>query len=497
MDNLVLYRADGASSFNLGSWLRADPGPDFGETDLIKAAFAENPAVDGAVLAFETINHRPFTIPLRIASHSAWGGLQGAEAQLRQLARPGAYIDLQLDGVASAEVVRFDVLAGRYELTHDVRMAQQLDRREGTLKLDVQPFGYWPTMILLASAASVGLPGQLAIPQPIIGDIPGQAIVSVQPTVGTSYPSGTWYPDMLGWSLSAAPSMTGLLAGGSWTVFGTGVGAATVFGDTKAPTPTVFAQIYKTTDAASWNGLAVYSITSSFEPAFRGLFRAFAYVKWAPSTVLKAQMTMDVIPLTGDTADRPIASANPIATVVPDGGASMFVSPSPAYQILDLGLQTIPALASGYPNTSKLRLWFSTATTTPATTTVTLGGVVLLPVERSAGILADGLAQPTIYQINSSSKENRFVADGVEGLLLHSAQTAVDIGTAYFPDYDLQARHRGVFPMVGASTTRLDLIAGSRKWAASGATAPVVHSAPLFASVAVKYRPRFTFMKGL
>jgi hypothetical protein len=497
MDNLILYRADGASSFNLGSWLRADPGPDFGETDLLKANFSENPAAEGAELAFETVNHRPFTIPLRIASHSAWGGLQGAEAQLRQLARPGAYIDLQLDGVASAEAVRFDVIAGRYEVTHDVRMAQQLDRREGTLKLDVQPFGYWPTMILLASSASVGLPGSLDIPNAsIVGDVAGQAQVFVQPTVGTSYSSGTWFPDMLGWSLAGRPSLPGLLGGGSWSTFGVGVGVATRFADSLAPAATVFQQFYPV-GATGWQGLAYWQVASALEPAFRGLFRTFAYVKWSPSTVLCAKLTADVIPDTAFVPDRPIGSAAPVASLVPDGGGSMFVSPSPGYQLLDLGLQSLPALASGQTSLSLLRLWFNAGTNTAATSVVTLGGVFLLPVDGAAGVVPAGLAQPTIYQINSSSKNNKFIADGVGQLLLHSRQVTGDVGTGYQPDYNMMSRHFGVFPAVGASTTRLDLIAGSRKWAASGATAPIVHSAPLFASVAVKYRPRFTFLKGL
>jgi hypothetical protein len=50
-------------------------------------------------------------------------------------------------------------------------------------------------------------------------------------------------------------------------------------------------------------------------------------------------------------------------------------------------------------------------------------------------------------------------------------------------------------PALSSSTTRVDLTAGPRKWKASGATAPVVHSAPMFASAVVLHRPRFAFSR--
>src|SRR6266576_3552960 len=113
-DSWVLYSA-AASPFQLASYVRVDDGIDFGEADLFKANFSENPAAEGAALAFESVGKRAFSFPLRIASGGSGMSLQTMESLLRLYARPNSYIDLQPDGVPSAESVRFDVLAGRYE----------------------------------------------------------------------------------------------------------------------------------------------------------------------------------------------------------------------------------------------------------------------------------------------------------------------------------------------------------------------------------------------
>jgi hypothetical protein len=119
------------------------------------------------VLAFENVGVRKMEFPLRVASIGApFNGAAGVQAWFRTLARPGATLDVQLDGVATADAIRFDVGAGRFELGGwNTHLFTQLDRFEGTLKLDTQPLGYLPTTILLASAASIGGPCVLTIPR--------------------------------------------------------------------------------------------------------------------------------------------------------------------------------------------------------------------------------------------------------------------------------------------------------------------------------------------
>src|SRR5438132_820566 len=56
-DWYILTGPDGRT-VNLGSYVRADPGPDFGSKDLLKAVFAENSFVEGGQLAYETVGVR-------------------------------------------------------------------------------------------------------------------------------------------------------------------------------------------------------------------------------------------------------------------------------------------------------------------------------------------------------------------------------------------------------------------------------------------------------
>jgi hypothetical protein len=64
--------------------------------------------------------------------------------------------------------------------------------------------------------------------------------------------------------------------------------------------------------------------------------------------------------------------------------------------------------------------------------------------------------------------------------------------------------YRGDFPIIGASTLQLDLVGGARpltKRASAAATAPPelppVNSAPMYATAAVFYRPRFVFVRSI
>ena len=84
------------------------------------------------------------------------------EGMLARAAMPGAIVGVQPENVPSAQAVYFDVIDGRYETEHNI-FHNRIGVRKGTLYLDTQPYGYWPTEILLASAASVGWSGALAV----------------------------------------------------------------------------------------------------------------------------------------------------------------------------------------------------------------------------------------------------------------------------------------------------------------------------------------------
>src|SRR5437870_1434147 len=118
------YRlTQGGTTLDLGSYVLADPGPDFDPAAVLAGKFTENPYADGGQLVYEDSTTRTFKFPLRIASSAAFtGGLEGLEQLLRALARPRAIIDLQPEGLAAGNSVRFDVLQGRVDPAYSVYM---------------------------------------------------------------------------------------------------------------------------------------------------------------------------------------------------------------------------------------------------------------------------------------------------------------------------------------------------------------------------------------
>lgn len=486
MDSYLLTGPDGRV-VNLGSWLRADPGPDFGAKDLLKVDYSETPAVEGGVFGFEAAGVRRMMFPVRLASLGAFGGLAALESTVRALARPGAVLDLMPDGVATADAVRFDVLAGRLEEDYDLRV-HRVGRRDSTVKLEVGPFGYSPTWITLASAASVGLPGVLTIPNAsITGDVAGLAELVVAPTSATSYAAGTWLTDMLGWSLAGRGSFAALIPASaiSSSIAGGLVGEPFVAGSQVV-------NVFPSPTQAGWTTVAFATIGAGLEPAYRGRFRAFAFVKLTPSQALPWTLSMDAVG--GPIVGAALGSAQPVATLAPavSSGVGFGAQPSPAYNLVDLGELTLPPAGSGLAQDLRLRLWANPATSNVgvATPVVGVGGFYLLPLDGAAGILARGLAQPTI----STPSVGRLALDAFARRSLIGAPTG-DLATT-LPVADALVHHRGGRPLVGASTLQLDLLGGHR-FTGSGATAPLVRSAPGFAAVSVRYRPRFLFLKGV
>ena len=483
------YRlANAGLILDIGSYVQANPGPDFDFAAVYQAQFSQNQVADGGVLAYETNSPRIFKFPLMLASSGAFsGGLNGLEQLVRSLAKPGGVVDLQPEGVASADAVRFDIIDGRYDPDYSIYV-QRLARRSGVLALTVQPFGYWPTWITLASVASVALPGVVSIPNAsILGDVPGLARIVVQPSSATQYAAGTWLTDMVAWGLGGRASFSAFVSGGA--LLSGGVVAASIAGNKYAPASQSF-ELFPSPTLANWTQLANISVASLIEPAYRGRFRAFAYARLAEPSGLPWRMSVDAVG--GLQTGRALASAAPVATVAQDGYSSV-ISASPAFQLIDLGELVLPQTASGQDQTLSVRLWGAPGTSNLgiATPWLSVGGLYLLPVDGGAGVLPRGLGQPT----SLTPSVGRFALDAYARSVLIVGNSA-DLATPMTPLANGLAFYQGDFPRVVASTIQLDVIGAARK-AASGATAPLAAQAPLYASVSVSYQPRFTFLRSI
>ena len=195
------------------------------------------------------------------------------------------------------------------------------------------------------------------------------------------------------------------------------------------------------------------------------------------------QVAIDTAPFSLMGANTPLASSGPVATLLPavaSGGASVF-NASPAFQLLDLGEIAIPALASGFGQSNVVRLWFAPGPSWIATSTLSVGGMYLLPIAGRAGVVATG--------ISIGVNPMQFTADGINGVTLLRQQTNNTIIGEPLAGY------RGVLPQVGASTSQLDLLEAGHS--NSGSWGWMVRDSDAFAAASVRYRPRFAFLKGL
>jgi hypothetical protein len=485
-DFYYLVPPHGGSVFNLGSWIQADPGPEFGD-GAMAAHFAENPAADGGALAFESIGIRQFQFPLILASHSAWSGLQQLEVMLRLAARSGgAYVDLQPDGVATADMIRFDIAAGRWKPDYQIRH-QAIDVRQGTLELDVQPFGYMPTTILLASAASVGLPGQLAIPNAsIIGDVPGLVDLLISATGATDYGGGT--PDGVLYSLAPRPSFIGFIPAASLTpqnVISAGGVAPTLTGDAFAPGSQAW-QVKVDGNITEWNSRLQAIIPTALEPAYRGRHRLFVYARLSPSNGVWDNLTADAVPhpsAIGQNAlnDLPLASAAPVATVIAAGASftDLGAVASRYYHFIDLGEIVLPPSASGASAWPAIRLWNKPVASNIAVPTplLSVAGLYLQPLEGPAAVVRN------LYWPRTQWEAGAHFDISDRALVENQANTA----NARTADV------LGQLPRVGASSVSLAV----NYFDKGAASALPGRRRPAFAKVGISYRPRFAFVRGL
>lgn len=506
MENIYLTGPNGSVA-NLGSWLRVDPGPDYGAKDVVQQSYSQNVIAEGGVLAFETEPIRRMTIPVLVPSGGISGlSLPGVEGFLHEIVRPGGTIDLQPDGVATGERVRFDILGGR--VNHDpynVRL-NQVGRRYLSIELDTPPFGYMPTQILLASVPSMALPGAIAInAASILGDAPGWGRLTFGQKNPTQYAVPTtsrWGSDFLTWSLAAKPSLPFILDVANWNV---PPNPATQNGaDVFAPLGRNSVQAV-VSPGVMWDPADVwsYTVASAQAAAYRGRHRLYAWFRLGPSGIPPYLVSGDVT--RGGAA---LASAAPIATLLPavssigpSGIGAWGPQASPMYQMLDLGEVSLPRIPSGpVTEISNIRIWVSPATTNPgvATPLIAFGGAMLVPLDGPNGVMPRGVAQPTISaQAAIDSIDISLDARSRQAVLRSNL-----FGVGFYPDDTViavdEARryYRGDLPIVGASNSQLLLMAGVRREAVD-ATGPVVHPGPpAYGGAELYYTPRFRFLKG-
>jgi len=426
--------------------------PDFGQKDLLKAALVETPFTEGA-LSHELTGPRKMSFPLILRGSQSISnlGLYDQEALFRELARPGALLDLKPQGATTA--VRFDVLSGRYEFDYGVHLNRE-GIRLGTLELETLPFGYWPTEILLASVASVALPGALTWAGSLIGDAPALFKIVIQPTVASSVPAGTWLADALAYSLTRTASHIAHFRAASLSAL---LSPATLVGEAVAVSSQVL-NLYLSPTQGGWTAIAAYDLASALEPAHRGHYRAFGWFKLGgPPQKLPWYVSLDAVPLANPAAA--FASAAEVATVPPAlsaGPVYYGAEPTPGYALLDLGALTLPAFASGYGGGQRLRLWVSPATPNIGVGSPIFGfaGLYLLP--EPVAVLPRGLAQPTLI----SPSAGRLTHDAVTRLAVIS-DTSLNLATAN-PLANALAHLRGAFPQAG-SAIRLDLLGAARR----------------------------------
>lgn len=453
MPDSYILTGPAGTSVDLATWTIYEEGIDTGAAEIRVPGIVENPLAEGGMLAFEQARAREWTFPLRLASIGTYGGLDGLAVHLQNQARPGGQLTVIPQGMGSDNRIVFDVLHGELRMRRYMpRVQEQAARRAYDLVLRTQPFGYSPTWIVLASAASVGLPGKLDLSASLIGDAPGLAVVVVSPTqAGPPTAVGTWMIDTVAWSLGGRPSFHPLLGGGSWV---SAIPSGAYNARSESITGTALT-LYTSPTQTGWTAVAYYTIPSGLEPAYRGVHRAYAYLRRhtdivpvGPSNMMK--VALDVAPALLPSA--PFASVTMKATF--NGGPAS----AAVYPMLDLGLLSIPAAASGAQGAQTLRLWaYGPGQAGTNNNFTEIAGVALLPVT-PAGILSKGLVAPD-FQVGSAGVAK---FDGQRRTVEISLAASVASGIAVA---DGLGNYRGGFPQIGASHVAVALAAAARRGA--------------------------------
>lgn len=458
-DNLVLYNRAGASAVNIGSWLQADPGPDYGARGLIQAIETEGFA-DGGRLAYERAGIRKMSFPLMLASGGAALSLANLEALIRDNARPGGYLDVQADGTPSADAIRFDIIHGAWEPAYSVYL-QRAARRQGQLLLDVQPYGYMPTVILLASGVSASYQDTFQLtwnPGSILGDAPALAVVAfhasvatymtLAPTLGGAGNTGQfWRPDGYWWSLARPSGATGFSVPADFTAAttvnqNTAIGSNNIFQATIAPLNTTPFGAYMRLDLMpsgidAWKQIVLRQMPASAAQLYAGRYRVYGFFRYIQSVASPGlsnaqatqplQILLDEAPGSYLTGVAPMASAYPVATLIsvaptglsgvgtpwPDamrfGNGGLGGATEPGFNLVDLGEHSFPPQASGAWAPWQLRLWARMGTSFVGTyPRVDFAGLRFQALDGPAGILTSGAQQPTTNNIVGTDGAGNF-----------------------------------------------------------------------------------------
>lgn len=545
-DSIVLRGPLSPSPIQLGSYLMADPGPDYGSADLQQRLITSNPMTVGGRLAYESFGPRAFNLPLRLAS----GGLSlpALESLVRFNARSGGYVDIQPLNVASSEAVRFDVLSGRWEPDYDLHMNRH-SRRMGWLRLDVQPFGYWPTWITLVASAGQPAPFTQAFTASF-GDAPFKParLVIDPPLLPTAMPSGPpggpdppdpWICDYVSWAIHptfnadlARPSYSGLLIPATkFSVAGIlagGANAASLIADAFAsqmsPSVLTTAQL---PGGSALSPQLIAVIGHDLLPD-SGRFRVYAWAKLGPSGPPPGRLAAAVLDQSfggwggGPGVAGVLPTYSAVATVIPEcfPVASSFNNPSSgtwgslasnAYGFYDLGVVSMPdagAIPSEfgggtYSQVSPLWLFFgrgSWSTGNP-TSVIKVAGVYLHPLDGPNGIMPKGLAFPTSGYGAAGAPANGIELIGHPSYQPAMYQTPMEIpdvafGSTFPRGNPVHSGYTGDLPYIRASDSFLSVNIAYRK----GSMKPdpmVLAISPMSVNYKLQYRPTFTFLKGL
>lgn len=443
MDSVVLYGPGGASPIQLGSYIQADPGPDYGEKGHIEPHFDETPAVAGGQTLYTQTHIRKMTLPLMLASYGV--SLRSLESLIRLNAVQGGYIDVQPFSVPSAEAVRFDILAGQWEPDFRIRI-NELGRSQGNLMLQTQPYGYWPTWITLGSAASIGMPGFLpATAVARVGDVAGYGELIVSPTVvGSQYVWGSMMPDVVLWSLRTQPSFQPFLSAASWQQdLIAGFGYSASMGGPAATGVTL-----NQSPSGAWTRAAYYTLSQALEPNYRGRFQAYALAR-----VVAVQGALQNVPAFNISLDAvsDAAGGAPLASAAAIASLSAQLIASNGEQLIPLGRISLPPIASGLSQAVRLRLWAQEY----AGLGLEFGGIYLLPADQPAGVLTKALTVPSTHL----GSTGRFALDSYERSAFVGAPTGTldqRLPISPVPNY------RGALPVVGSSMYGVDLLGLAR-----------------------------------
>lgn len=492
-DRVDLTSPEDTVAIALGTWIHAEPGPDYGTESLEQRLISQNLMRPGGVLALRSYGVRQMSFPLTIPSGPLGFSLTQWESRLRRAAQNGAVLDVRPEG--GSYLMRFDIIDGRWEPDYEVRV-NRAGRRRGTLYLDTQPFGYFPTWITVASAAQADMPLR-ATWVASLGDAPiMSARLTVIPTLIAmgSGPNGTWIPDLLTWGISGqagagidSPSgLVRVLMPSAMTHSGVGSVGSQSFASQVSPNE--LTQIF----GPGGNGGQFFEL--AFARAMGpppGRYRAYVWAKLSPSTVVPGMLGMYVRNFTW----FGVPSQMNTATVMPanaSGGSQPWYGASPAYQFLDMGELTWVSQANTDDiRDDEIRLAFRPGSWN-GTTVIRVAGMYLHPISGANGILNYGLGYPTVASSGAVQIDGQFRAWSGSG------------GAAYIEQYNAAAhnvrRHAaaggylGGLPYIRPSDNTLSLNIEARRTGTNVAT-PAVRAGIIKADYSLEYRPTFLFVR--